>query len=195
MAGCALPAGAALEIGEVALCPRGSSGTVFIVMSPGSGPNMRNDVTVSGRPRDEQLRRRLTERAAELLVARQSSEITLRDLAAALDTSSRMLVHHFGSRDRLIAAALAHARRRLLDTARTQLAEQHPHDLRGLVTALHAIVTDPSNRPIFRLFDQVNALAQTQPERFPDFGRASVHDWLPQFVELLAPSSTDETDA
>jgi len=53
--------------------------------------------------------------AAELLVARQSCEVSLRDLADALKTSPRMLVHHFGSRDALIAAALAHARSQLLE--------------------------------------------------------------------------------
>jgi AcrR family transcriptional regulator len=106
-----------------------------------------------------------------------------------------MLVHHFGSRDALIAAALAHARRQLLETCRAQLAEQNPHDLRALVRALRAIVTDPVNRRYFQLFDEVNALAQTQPERFPGFGRASVHDWLPQFTELLRSSGTDEATA
>ena len=156
---------------------------------------MRNDVTTSGRPRDEQLRRRLVERAAALLVARQSSELTLREIAAELNTSSRMLVHHFGSRDGLITAALAHARAQLLDAVGTQLADQRPHDLHTLVRVLRTIVTDPANRPFFRLFDQVNALAQTQPERFPDFGRASVHDWLAQFADLLAPSAGDATDA
>ena len=106
-----------------------------------------------------------------------------------------MLVHHFGSRDQLIANALAHARSQLLDGARAQLEDLAPHDLHGLVTALRAIVTDPGNRPFFRLFDQVNALAQTQPERFPGFGRSSVYDWLPQFAQLLAPNSTDAGDA
>ncbi len=106
-----------------------------------------------------------------------------------------MLVHHFGSRDALIAAALEHARGRLLGACRAQLAEQGPTDLRGLVSALRAIVTDPVNRPSFRLFDEVNALAQTQPDRFPGFGLASVHDWLPQFTELLRPSSPDEVTA
>jgi AcrR family transcriptional regulator len=106
-----------------------------------------------------------------------------------------MLVHHFGSRDALIAAALAHARGQLLDTCRAQLAEHNPQDLRGLISALRAIVTDPVNRPFFRLFDEVNALAQTQPDRFPGFGRASVHDWLPQFTELLRASGTDEVTA
>jgi AcrR family transcriptional regulator len=172
-----------------------SSGTVFIVASPRSDPNSCNDVTASGRPRDEQQRQRLGKQAADLLVARQSCEITLRDLADSLGTSSRMLVHHFGSRDALIAAALAHARERLLGTCRAQLTERHPRGLRCLVTTLRAIVTDPANRPFFRLFDQVNALAQTQPERFPGFSRASVHDWLPQFTELLRPTSADDTDA
>jgi AcrR family transcriptional regulator len=106
-----------------------------------------------------------------------------------------MLVHHFGSRDALIAAALAHARSQILDTCRAQLAEQSPRDLRGLVSALRSIITDPANRPFFRLFDEVNALAQTQPDRFPGFGRASVHDWLPQFTELLRPSSPDDAIA
>jgi AcrR family transcriptional regulator len=172
-----------------------SSGTVFIVIPPESVANSRNDVTASGRPRDEGRRQLLLEQAADLLVARQSSEVSLRDLADALDTSSRMLVHHFGSRDALIAAALVQARSQLLDTCRAQLAEQSPRDLRSLVGALRVIITDPANRPLFRLFDEVNALAQTQPGRFPGFGRASVHDWLPQFTELLRPSSPDDVTA
>jgi AcrR family transcriptional regulator len=49
-----------------------------------------------------------------------------------------MLVHHFGSRDALIAAALAHARSQLLNTCRTQLYEQNPRDLRGLIKTLRA---------------------------------------------------------
>jgi AcrR family transcriptional regulator len=106
-----------------------------------------------------------------------------------------MLVHHFGSRDALIAAALGHARRQLLDTCRGQLTDRSPRDLRSLVSALRAIVTDPANRPFFRLFDEVNALAQTQPDRFPGFGRSSVHDWLPQLTELLRPSSPDDVTA
>lgn len=105
-----------------------------------------------------------------------------------------MLVHHFGSRDALIAAALDHARGELLTGARTQLAQAHPHELRGLVRVLRAIVTDPTNRRYFRLFSQVNALAQTQPDRFPGFARASVCDWLPHFSELLTPTSHDALD-
>ncbi|MGI8713654.1 MAG: hypothetical protein ACR2NR_10815 [Solirubrobacteraceae bacterium] len=106
-----------------------------------------------------------------------------------------MLIHHFGSRDALIAAALAHARTQLLNTCRARLTEQNTQDLRGLIKTLRALVTDPVNRPFFRLFDEVNALAQTQPDRFPGFGRTSVYDWLPQLTELLRPSSADDTDA
>jgi N-acetylglutamate synthase-like GNAT family acetyltransferase len=128
-------------------------------------------------------------------VARQSCEITLKDFADELGTSSRMLVHHFGSRDALIAAGLAHARGQLLGTCRERLAGERPQDLRSLVAALRGMILDPGNRPYFRLFDQVNALAQTDPQRFPGFARAGVHDWLPQLTELLTPSSIDEADA
>jgi ribosomal protein S18 acetylase RimI-like enzyme len=130
-----------------------------------------------------------------VLVARQSCEITLKDFADELGTSSRMLVHHFGSRDALIAAGLGHARGQLLGSCREQLAGTTPRDLRSLVATLRGMIIDPANRPHFRLFDQVNALAQTDPQRFPGFARASVHDWLPQLTELLLPSSIDEADA
>jgi hypothetical protein len=80
---------------------------VFIVASPGSEPISRNDVIGPGRPRDEEQRTRLRTQTAEVLVARQSCEITLRDLAHELKTGSRMLVHHFGSRDALIGAGPA----------------------------------------------------------------------------------------
>lgn len=130
-----------------------------------------------------------------MLVARQSCEISLRDLAQELNTSSRMLIHHFGSRDALIAAGLAHARSELLTACRSRLTAENPQDLRSLVATLRAIITDPAHRRSFRLFGEVNALAQTQPQRFPGFGRESVHDWLPQFTELLRPTSTDQTDA
>src|SRR6202165_5555443 len=113
------------------------------MVPPESASSSCNDVTVSGRPRDERQRQRLQAQAAELLVARQSCEISLRDLADALETSSRMLVHHFGSRDALIAGGLAPARSRLLDRCRAQLTEQNPQDLHSLVRALRAIVTDP----------------------------------------------------
>lgn len=166
-----------------------------MVASPRSEPISRNDVTGFGRPRDDEQRTRLRAQTADVLVARQSCEITLRDLAHELKTSSRMLVHHFGSRDGLIAAGLFHARGVLLTACRERLTAENPQDLRGLVATLRAIITDPANRPFFRLFDEVNALAQTQPQRFPGFGRESVYDWLPQFTELLRSSSTDEADA
>ena len=36
-------------------------------------------------------------------------DLTLRPMAAAIGTSDRMLIYHFGSRDALVAAVVAHA--------------------------------------------------------------------------------------
>ena len=39
--------------------------------------------------------------------------LSLRPLAAALGTSDRMLIYHFGSKERLVGEVLAHAQQRL----------------------------------------------------------------------------------
>jgi len=59
-------------------------------------------------------REELAAAAAELLVVRGLSDMSLRSIAAALGTSHRMLLYYFSSRDDLIADALDHARERYL---------------------------------------------------------------------------------
>ena len=50
--------------------------------------------------------------AADHLLERGVVAVSLRDLAAAVSVSPRMLVHHFGSREELVARALGDARSR-----------------------------------------------------------------------------------
>jgi AcrR family transcriptional regulator len=52
--------------------------------------------------RRDDLLRRVVKAAADGVLARRS----LRDLAAQVGTSHRMLIHHFGSRDGLLAAVV-----------------------------------------------------------------------------------------
>ena len=85
--------------------------------------------------------------------------LTLRPLAAALGTSDRMLVYHFGSRERLVVA--------LLDRAFTDLASvwegrrvERPSDLvRGLWRAFE----EPGSRAAMRLYLEAASLAGTDP--------------------------------
>ena len=65
-----------------------------------------------GRPADPARRERTLARATDYVLAHGLAGLSLRPLAAALDTSPRMLLYDFGSKQELVAAVLAEARRR-----------------------------------------------------------------------------------
>ena len=85
------------------------------------------------------------------------SDVSLRELAAEIGTSHRMLLYHFGSREGLVAAivgAMEAQQRTLLEA----LADAAPTP-RALVEAQWAQLTDPAVRPFVALFFEVLALA------------------------------------
>jgi AcrR family transcriptional regulator len=61
------------------------------------------------RPPDPALRLRLLDQVVAYLASNGLGLLSLRPLAAALDTSTNRLVHHFGTKEELIDAALARA--------------------------------------------------------------------------------------
>jgi AcrR family transcriptional regulator len=61
------------------------------------------------RAADPAIRKKLLERTVDYVLKRGLVDLTLRPLAAALDTSPRMLLYFFGSKERLITEALAQA--------------------------------------------------------------------------------------
>jgi AcrR family transcriptional regulator len=130
-----------------------------------------------------------------VLLARGTSQLTLAELGEALDERPRMLVHHFGSRDELIQAALQYARREMVGSVTGQIAARSVTDLPALVAELRAVVTAAANRPYFALFGEISSLVRQQPDRFPGFARASVYDWLPQLTDALKAGGRDESQA
>jgi AcrR family transcriptional regulator len=97
--------------------------------------------------------------------------LSLRPLATALDTSPRMLLYDFGSKQELVSAVLAEARRR----GATRLAENLPPEsaspeehLRGIWTWLSA----PERAPYVRLIFEVHADGLAHPENYPNQAEA-----------------------
>ena len=60
---------------------------------------------------DLEMKRELLERVVAYLAIHGLGDMSLRPMAAALNTSPNRLVHHFGSKQELLAAALEHATR------------------------------------------------------------------------------------
>ena len=102
-------------------------------------------------------RERLLDEALVVAGERGLSDASLRELAAAMGTSHRMVLYHFGSRDGLVAAIVerveAQQRAALADLAATATT---PEDL---MRRQWDQLTDPDLRPFIRLFFEVLAHA------------------------------------
>ena len=108
-----------------------------------------------GRPPDPDRRQRTLERATAYVLDHGLDGLSLRPLATALDTSTRMLLYDFGSKDQLVRA--------ILDTARLQnvaLVTQSYAVNRSPAEALEAWwnhMTHPDRRAWVRLLLQIRA--------------------------------------
>src|SRR5919197_3674795 len=118
-----------------------------------------------GRPRNEERRRQLRAGACEYLLRVGVSAADLGEMATELGTSSRMLVHHFGSKDQLIAAAVEEAREQQRQIFRNWFDEREAQSLASLVRALWELMQSPQAQPYLRLFSEVYALTAQQPDR------------------------------
>lgn len=117
--------------------------------------------------------------------------VSLRPLAAALGTSDRMLVYHFGSKDRLIDEVLAAASAQLL--AAVTAAGGTATAPGPLFHALWAAMSQESAGPYVRLFFEVYGLALQRPERFGPALRSVVdvwHDTVERRLDGDVPTAT-----
>ena len=131
-----------------------------------------------GRHVDTARRAALLEAAATHLVEHGVAKASLEAIAATAGTSSRMLVHHFGTRDALIAGALQIARRRQLDHAAPHFAPGP--DAAAVLESAWPWLVDPETRKFFRLFHQVAALEALEARAEPTELRIRLAtDWKP----------------
>lgn len=137
-----------------------------------------------GIARDELLDRIVAEVARHGLADR-----SMRELAAGVGSSHRMLLYHFDSRDGLVAAIVAATEDAQRDTLRELAVEaDSPADL---VRQLWARVSSPELRPFVRLFFETLATQARSPAAATD----PTADWL-DAVRGLGPVADgyDDTD-
>lgn len=105
------------------------------------------------------------------------ADLSLRPLAKAVGSSPRVLLYYFGSREQMVARALA----RLREALRAQLFALYEVKASTPERAYFAIwraMSSPASEPIFRLFFEVCGLALREPRRYRSFLEATVTDWL-----------------
>jgi AcrR family transcriptional regulator len=128
-----------------------------------------------GRHRQPEIRERLLDACTDHALEHGLPE-RLGPLAAATDTSTRMLIYHFGTRDELLREILRQARQRQLevftDLLRVRPDEPYPTTLSNAWSAM----TGPHGQPYLRMFGRLHDTAG-EP-LWPGFRRAATTDWL-----------------
>jgi len=108
---------------------------------------------------------------------------SLRDVAAAVGTSHRMLLHHFGSREDLLVAIVEQVERRQMG-----LLPELPTTPAESFAAMWADVRRPELRQLERLFFECYARAAQGEKPFDRMLPGAVQGWLSEVAALENPA-------
>jgi AcrR family transcriptional regulator len=137
------------------------------------------------RPPDDRRRAELLDELIDVYAAGGIGGRSLRDVAAAVGTSHRMLIHHFGSRDELLLAIVEEVERR--QAATLPELPDHPADA---FAAMWARLSQPELRPFERLFFECYTRGAQGEPPFSRLIPAAVDRWLAD-VDAAAPGDVD----
>lgn len=129
-------------------------------------------------------RRELVLAAHRYLLDHGVADLSLRPLAAAVGTSARLLVYHFGSKEGLIAAVMDEVRgelQALLARALADRGARHP------LLAFWQAATASRYLPELRLLFEVQVLALQNPGRYARYLADTSASWL-QLIESALPA-------
>jgi AcrR family transcriptional regulator len=137
------------------------------------------------RPPDLERRQALLDALVEEYAAGGIGDRSLREVAAAVGTSHRMLLHHFRSREELLLTIVDEVERR----HRAVLPEL-PRALAAGLAAMWADVRRPELRPFERLFFECYARGAQGEAPFDRMHPGAVDDWLAD-VAAASGGATD----
>jgi AcrR family transcriptional regulator len=129
---------------------------------------------------DHSRRRQLLDKLVEEFARGGIGDRSLRDVAAAVGTSHRMLLHHFGSREELLIAIVEEAELRQM-----ALVPEIPMDPADGFAAIWADLRRPELRHLERLFFECYSRAAQGEEPFTRIVPSAVDGWLRE-VEAAA---------
>jgi len=122
-------------------------------------------------------RAELLDRVAAYVLERGFADLSLRPLAEAVESSPRMLLYHFGSKEGMVTAVLRSIRQRQLSVF-DRLRRSELTTPAAVCKAAWAYMSQPNLEPMLKLFFETYALALRKPEAFPGFLEGAVEDWL-----------------
>ena len=136
----------------------------------------------------------LLDHIADYLTDNGVAELSLRPLARAVGSSPRVLLYYFGSKEELLVKALGRLRERQRVTYERM--KSLPYQNTGEVCrAIWRHMSAPENVRLFGMSLEIFTMALRQPQRFADYLRASVEDWLGFLSVPLSRNGCGEAEA
>ena len=133
---------------------------------------------------DVQRRRQLLDALVAEFAAGGVGDRSLREVAAAVGTSHRMLLHHFGSRESLLLAIVEDVERRQMG-----LLPELPTDPAASFAAMWADLRRPELRQLERLFFECYARAAQGEQPFARMVPGAVDSWLAAVKEVTGDAT------
>jgi AcrR family transcriptional regulator len=144
------------------------------------------------RPVNPNRRRHTLANAADYVLENGLEGLSLRPLAAALGTSTRMLLYDFESKEKLVDEVLAEIRRRLAE----RLADlQSRTGGAGTLAEVWDWVSAEERAPFMRVFFETHVHALAHPEAHTGRGRPMIDDWLRFLGSRWQPEALDPATA
>lgn len=149
-----------------------------------------------GASADGRRRQELLEAAAAYLLRHGVAGMSLRPMAAAIGTSARLLIYHFGSRERLLIEAMGVIRVHARAGVETMLRDAPKDaDLADLVRAFWRWCTAAKNRAYLRLLFEVHGLALQYPKTYTGYLEGAILHWIELLTAAFRPRLGRDAEA
>lgn len=128
------------------------------------------------RPKDPALRDKLLERAVQYVLQRGVGGLSLRPLAKHMGTTARMLMHHYGSKEALVADVLLAIEQRFARQTAAYVGDDQT--LTCTLTRMWCETAAPAMDPALRAMFEVWGQALVQPGRYEAFLQSMAEPWI-----------------
>jgi len=145
---------------------------------------------------DDSRRGELLQGAAAYLLKHGVAGMSLRPMAKAIGTSARLLIYHFGTKERLLIEAMGVIRVQARAGVEAMLREAPVDgDLGDLVREFWRWCTSAKNRAYLRLLFEVHGLALQYPKTYAGYLEGSVKHWIELLTAALRPRLGREAES
>jgi len=144
--------------------------------------------------RHDDRRRQLMDDAVAYVLREGLAGLSIRPMAEALGISHRTLLHHFGSKEQMVARVLNEIRRQQMEDLRLR-ALREAQDPLTMLDAGWAYASRPERLPFWRAFFEIYGIAAKNPAQYADFLDSVIKPWLDSAVRATIKAGVPQARA